>query len=232
MILNRLGWKLTGSGRLAMEMVPFLQESLGADTDADTDEDNTDDSKDTEIKEVSENTGKDEDTQALIDQITAKVKADLGVSLDDINSFKEQQVAQQEKQMLETDNRKFDEAAKDFSIFGKTEELPRFTTGRVKGQFIPTSPAYKARMEVVKYADAFMGKGNSVEDAMDLALATYAGKNFRTEMERSVIRDLKNHERNLSGSRVGKETKKQHVGSRDEIIDEIRQMQRTAGIEV
>uniref|UniRef100_A0A6M3IG06 Uncharacterized protein n=1 Tax=viral metagenome TaxID=1070528 RepID=A0A6M3IG06_9ZZZZ len=208
-----------------LEMAAFLKESAGVDDL--TDEDDT---TETETKE--DNTKPKDATQELIDQAVAKIKAELGVSLDDINKFKEQQVAQQDKQMLETANRKFDEAAKEFPIFGSTEKLPRFTTGKLKGQFIPTSPAFKARMEVVKYADAFMGMGNSVEEAMDLALSTYKGKNLRTEMERALIKDLKRHEQNLSGVRTGKETKKKHADSREEIIDEIRELQRKAGVEV
>ena len=209
-----------------LEMVAFLKESMSID-DSD-DEDKTVDEKPESKKKEEEKT----ETQELIDQAVAKIKEELGVGLDEINEFKSQQAAQQEQRTLETANRKFDEAAKEFPIFGETEKLPRFTTGRLKGQFIPTSPAFKARMEVIKYADAFMSAGNSVEEAMDLALNTYKGMNLRTETERSVIKDLKQHEQNLSGVRTGKETKTKHADSREEIIDEIRALQRKAGVEV
>ena len=207
-----------------LEMAAFLKESAGVDDLADEDEP-------VDEKPEEDKTGQKDATQELIDQAVAKIKAELGVGLDDINKFKAQQVAQQDKQTLETANRKFDEAAKEFPIFGSTEKLPRFTTGRLKGQFIPTSPAFKARMEVVKYADAFMGMGNSVEEAMDLALSTYKGKNLRTEVERSLIKDLKRHEQNLSGVRTGKETKRKYADAREEIIEDIRGLQRQAGIE-
>ena len=210
-----------------LEMASFLKESVGVDDAADEDE-----SVDEEHKETNTEDDNKDATQKLIDQAAEKIKAELGVSLEDINKFKEQQAAQEDKQTLETANRKLDEAAKEFSIFGDTEKLPRFTTGRLKGQFIPTSPAFKARMEVLKYADAFIGMGNSVDDAMDLALSTYKGMNLRTEMERSLVKDLKQHEQNLSGVRTGKETKKKFADSREEIIDDIRGLQRKAGVEV
>lgn len=209
-----------------LEMAALLKESMDVDVD-DVDDNEYEDEPPAEKDEKAEDA-----TQKLIDQVTAKVKAELGVGLSEINEFKEQQAAQQDKQTLETANRKFDEAAKEFPIFGETEKLPRFTTGKLKGRFIPTSPAYKARMEVVKYADAFMGMGNSVEEAMDLALATYKGKNLRTEVERNLIKDLKQHEKNLSGVRTGKETKTKHASSREDIIDDIRALQRKAGVEV
>lgn len=207
-----------------LEMAAFLKESMDVN-----DEDDEDETVNEPAEEDDEKT-KDV-TQEMIDQAVAKIKDELGVGLNEINEFKEQQAAQQDKQKLETTHRKFDEAAKEFPIFGDTEKLPRFTTGRLKGRFIPTSPAFKARMEVVKYADAFIGMGNSVEDAMDLALATYKGKNLRTEMERSLIKDLKQHEQNLSGVRTGKETKRKHADTREEIIEDIRAMQRKAGYE-
>lgn len=210
-----------------LEMAAFLKESAGVDAD-DAEEDEAVDEK-PESKETDE---EKTETQELIDQAVAKIKEELGVGLEEINEFKSQQAAQQDERMLETANRKFDEAAKEFPIFGDTEKLPRFTTGRLKGQFIPTSPAFKARMEVIKYADAFMSTGNSVEEAMDLALNTYKGKNLRTEMERNLIKDLKQHERSLSGVRTGKETKRKYADSREEILDDIRALQRKAGVEV
>ena len=135
------------------------------------------------------------------------------------------------KETVDKASKFLDDAAKEFPVFGKTDELPRFPSGRLAGQLIPTSPEMKARMEVLRYADSFIGSGADVDDAMAKALATYKGLHLEKESHRKVIRDLKNHEVKLSGARTGKETKRKYVDSRDEIIDEIRQMQRAAGIE-
>ena len=89
----------------------------------------------------------------------------------------------------------------------------------------------KARLEVSKYADGFMGAGQSIDEAMENAMATYRGKHLTKEIERNLIKDLKRHEQKLSGSRTGKEVKKKHTDSREEMIDEIRQLQRQAGVD-
>jgi len=132
--------------------------------------------------------------------------------------------------MVDRASKILDDAAKDFPVFGKTDELPCFPSGRLKGQLIPTSPEMKARMEVLRYADAFMATGADIDDAMANALATYKGLHLEQESQRKAIRDLKSHETKLSGARVGRETKKKYADSRSEIIDDIKQMQAAAGV--
>ena len=133
--------------------------------------------------------------------------------------------------MIDTASKILDEAYKEFPVFGKTDELPRFPSGRLEGQLITTSPEMKARLEVLRFADAFMGKGADIDNAMTHALATYKGLHLEKESQRKAVRDLKKHQTKLSGARVGKETKKKHADSREEIIDDIKQMQRDAGID-
>jgi len=160
----------------------------------------------------------------------------FSTTLEEINKFKAHQEEQSSKQAVETASKIFDEASKEFPVFGKTDELPRFPSGRLAGQLIPTSPAMKARLEVLRYADAFMLHGADIDNAMANALATYKGLHLEKELERKQVRDLKSHETKLSGARTGRETKKKYADARDEIIDDIRQMhirqmQRAAGIE-
>jgi hypothetical protein len=170
--------------------------------------------------------------QQITERITKELMEKFGDTLEDINQFKEHQAEKEAEQMKGIALKRFDEASERFPIFGKTEELPKFTAGKLAGQPIPTSPAMKARLEVCKYADAFMGLGQNIDEAMDNALATYKGKHLEKDLERNLIKDLKRHESKLSGSRTAREVKRTYADSREEMIDEIRQMQQAAGKDV
>ena len=179
---------------------------------------------------------KDKVDPELVKSITEKISKELaekfGTTLEKINEFEAHQEEQSARQTVETASKIFDDASEKYPVFGKTDELPRFASGRLAGELITRSPEVKARLEVLRYADAFMKTGDGIDDAMAKALGTYAGLHLEKESKRNTIRDLKNHETKLSGARVGRETKKKHANTRDEIIDDIAQMQRAAGIDV
>ena len=213
-----------------IEMIPTLKAALEK-----TDDDNSDD-KDTK---QDDKTTKDDDNKGIdpkvIESITEKISKQLeekfGTTLEKIEKFEAHQEEQSNNQMVDTASKLFDEASKESPVFGKTDELSRFPSGRLKGQLIPTSPEMKARNEVLSYADAFMSKGANIDNAMANALATYKGLHLEKESQRKAVRDLKKHETKLSGARVAKETKKKYADTREEIIDDIRQMQRDAGVD-
>ena len=213
-----------------LDMIPALQASLVKQ------DDNKGDNKvvKQDDKIIKDDGNKDIDPK-LVESITEKISKQLeekfGATLKEINEFKADQKKQSNKQAVDTASKIFDAAFKEFPVFGKTDELPRFPSGRLAGQLIPTSPAMKARLETLRYADAFMAQGANIDDAMTNALATYEGLHLKKELERKQIRDLKQHETKLSGARIGRETKKKYVDSRDEIIDDIKQMQRAAGVD-
>jgi len=173
----------------------------------------------------------DETVKNIMEKITKDLSEKFGVSLEEIQEFKKSQQNQASQLQYNRACEKFDEAAKEFPVFGKTDELPKFTTGKLAGRPVPTSPAMKARLEVSKYADGFIGIGQSIDEAMENGLATYRGKHLTKEIERNLIKDLKRHEQKLSGSRTGKEVKRKFTDSREEMIDEIRQLQRAAGVD-
>jgi hypothetical protein len=213
-----------------IEMIPTLESAL-EESDDKQDDDKVAEQDDKTDKDVG---SKDVDQKLeakIADRIAKQLEEKFGTSLKEIEEFKANQEKQSVKQMAETASKLFDTASKESPVFGKTEELPRFPSGRLAGQLIPTSSAMKARLEVLRFADAFMGKGADIDNAMANALATYKGLHLEKESQRKAIRDLKNHETSLSGARIGKETKKKHADSRSEIIDDIRQMQRNAGID-
>ena len=214
-----------------IEMIPSLKEAL---EDKDKDKDDNKDSTKQDDKTNKDDDNKDIDPK-LIETITEKISKQLeekfGTTLEQINKFKASQEEQSNKQSVDRASKLFDEASKEFPVFGKTDELSKFPSGRLTGQLISTSPEMKARLEVLRYVQPFIDNGAGIDDAMKYALATYKGLHLEKELERKQVRDLKNHETKLSGARVGRETKKKHVDTRSEIIDEIRQMQRAAGVD-
>ena len=213
-----------------LEMIPTLESALKES------DDKQDDNKVTKQDDKTDKTDDNKNIDPeLVKNITEKISKQFeekfGATLEEINKFKAHQEEQSMNQEIDQASKLLDKASEEFPIFGKTDELPRFPSGRLAGQLIPTSPAMKARLEVLGYADAFRGRGANIDNAMANALATYKGLHLEKESQRKAIRDLKKHETGLSGARVGKETKKKYADSRDEIIDDIRQMQRNAGID-
>jgi len=210
-----------------IELIPYLQEKQDTtqiDGKAVEQEDKT--KKDDDDKTI------DADLEAKIaEKIAKQLEEKYGISLEEIKEFKAHQKEQADKNTNAIVSKFFDDASKEFPVFGKTEELPKFPSGRLAGQWIPTSPAMKARLEVVRYADTFVKNGTDIDDAMKYAYATYKGLHLGKELERKQVRDLKKHETKLSGARIGKETKKKFADTREEIIDDIRQMQRVAGVD-
>mgnify|MGYP001571359994 CR=1 FL=1 len=218
-----------------LELIPAL---LEANKSEDVVADKVGDIKDKVVTEVKEDKGDDEATDkidpdivtAITEKISKQLEEKFGATLKDIETFKAHQEEQSTLKAVETVSKKFDEAFKEFPVFGETSKLPKFPSGKLAGQLVPTNPAVKARMEVLKYADAFMKMGANIDNAMDDALATYKGKHLTKEMERKLVKDLKGRESKLSGARTGKETTKKYSDTREEIIDEIRQMQQAQGL--
>lgn len=214
-----------------MDKIPELEAALKS-VDENKEEKNKKDAK--QDDKQNKDDSKDIDPE-LVKSVTEKISKQLeekfGTTLEEINKFKANQEEQSNKQTLDRASKILDEASKEFPVFGKTDELPKWPSGRLKGQLIQTSPEVKARLEVLRYADAFISQGADIDNAMANALATYKGLHLEKELERKQIRDLKNHEQKLSGARVGRETKKKHADTRDEIIDDIKQMQREAGVD-
>lgn len=180
---------------------------------------------------------KDEDLEKLVssleDKVLEKLMSKLGQKFESLEDFQAEQASRQKVNDFETANKILDEASKDFPVFGEFEKMPRFTAGTRKGVLVPTSQEFKARSEV--YDEAIYrlqsGRSNSLQDAMDDALAWYRGKHGQKEVERKVVRNLKKQEQKLSGARTGKETKKEYESTRDEIVDYIRSQQKAAGVD-
>jgi len=140
--------------------------------------------------------------------------------------------ARQHQDMLNSVNEAFDKASTEFKVFGKTEELPKFPAGPRKGEYIPTSPAFKARSEVADIAGKLMSAGVDVGEAMQSALDAYKGRNLAADTKRNLIKDLKRKEKKLSAKRVGKETTKTYVDEDERKAEVVRSAARKKGIEL
>ena len=148
----------------------------------------------------------DKPTNEEIAKLTEKYDKEIETLKEQFSEANKEKSVKEEEAMAQTVNQVFDEASKSFEIFGKTEELLKYPAGPKKGQFVPTSPAMKARQSVWDKASLLIKGGIPVKDAMEIGLTWYKGENLEKDVERNVIKGLKNHEKKLSAKRVGKRT--------------------------
>jgi len=158
------------------------------------------------------------------------VKKELAEIKKQIGEAAKERTTKEEAVLVETVNQVFDEANKDFEIFGKTEELLKYPAGPKKGQYVPTSPAMVARREVWEKAFPFIQSGIPTKDAMDIALTWYKGAHLEKDVQRNMIKDLKKHEKKLSAKRSCKETLKVYENEEERQAELVRDAARKAGI--
>ncbi len=160
----------------------------------------------------------------------AAIKKELAAIKESIGEADKERTTKEEEAMIQTVNQVFDEANKDFEIFGKTEELLKYPAGPKKGQLVPTSPAMSARKEVWEKAAPFIQSGIPTKDAMEIALTWYKGAHLEKDVQRNMIRDLKKHEKKLSAKRSGKETVRTFESEEERQAEVVREGARMAGI--
>lgn len=127
-------------------------------------------------------------------------------------------------------NEIFDESSKDFEIFGKIDDLPKFPNGK----FIESSPAFKARSDVFNVAMMFLqsGKSQNLTDAMKSALSWYKGMNLEKDVERKLIKSLKKGETRLSARRTAKDVSKTYDHPDDEKADIVKGIAQKVGVDL
>jgi hypothetical protein len=160
----------------------------------------------------------------------AIVKKELAEIKEQIGEAKKDRSERENVAMMQTVNQVFDEASKEFKIFGKTEELLKYPAGPKKGQLVPTSPAMIARNDVWDKVVPFIQSGIPVKDAMDIALTWYKGKNLAKDVQRNMIKDLKKHEKKLSAKRSGKETVRTFESEEERQAEVVREAARKLGV--
>lgn len=185
-----------------------------------------------EVKPDVEGEPNEDPNAVLRAEIKAEILKDLNITeiKEDLDRAKAEREQEAQTQQYNRANELFDDASKEIPTLGKTADLPKYPSGTNKGQIIQASPQFKARAEVYNDAMLFMAGGSlSFDEAMKKSVATYRGTHLKDETRHAVLKDLKKHERNLSGSRTNKEVKKTYTSARDEDIDYIRQLQSAAG---
>ena len=184
------------------EMIP----SLAVET-SEKPEDTTE-TQEEEEKKV-EDSQDDEKDQELLDRIDRLEKA-LGES-------REKDEHQEFVELAQKANQFFDDAGKEFEIFGKTEDLPAFPDGRL----VPNSPQLKARNEVWDVAQNLQAAGVGIDESMSTALDAYKGKNLASDVKRNIIKGLKKNESMLSGKHVNHESSVDEKMSGADVIREV-----------
>lgn len=147
-----------------------------------------------------------EGIDALKEEIRKEFQGEIKELKEKLSEVDKTREAQENQVMMDTINQAFDEAGKEFEVFGQTKKLPVFPAGPKKGQYVPTSKELKARDEVFEKAIPFIEKGVPVKEAMETALTWYKGKYLTSDVKKNLIKDLKKSEKKLSAKRTSKET--------------------------
>ena len=174
------------------EMIPSLLGEDAAKADATSDK-----AKETEPETKEEKVDNSQDGEAL------KVALDRIAALEEKQGISETE--SKEKEHANFNQRAsdvFDEASKEFEVFGKTDDLPKFPHN---GEIIPTSPQMKARLEVFGMAQQLKEAGMPGNKALEVSMNAYKGANLSVETQRNVIKELKKREQTLGGKRVSHE---------------------------
>ena len=201
------------------EMIPFLaEEPTQPEKDAPAEESK----KDTPVKEDIANESEELKT----------IRAELADLKKSLGAVKEDKAAQERVNLKTRVDEIFDRAGEKFKVFGLTEELPRFPAGPRKGQFIPTTPEYKARSDVYSMAAKLVETGVDITEAMEDALNWYKGKNLESDVKRNLIKGLKRQTTRLSAKRMGAKAVKTFTSEEERQADVVREAARKKGIDL
>jgi hypothetical protein len=192
------------------EMIPSLVVEDSVETEKLAD--NTPEKDETKVEDSQE----DEKIQKLLDRIDALEKAQ--------GKVKEETEQQKQANLTQKASQIFDDKSKEFEIFGKTNELPKFPDGRL----VPNSPQLKARNEVWNIAVSLHEGGMDFDKAMSVSLNAFTGKNLVADVKRNIIKDLKKNESKLSGKHTSHESSK----TAEYGPDVIREVARRAGRDI
>ncbi len=128
--------------------------------------------------------------------------------------------ATQAKKNFDEANTVFDGLTETFTVFGKTDELPRTTDGK----YDANSPAVQARTEIFDVANAFKASGMSWTDSLKNAVRWYKGEHAEKSLERKIVKDLKGRTKKFSPRPTSKKTTKTFVSREDEGTELVREV--------
>lgn len=212
-------------GELLLSMIPELMDT-DEEEDVDSEEEHKSEDEAKGKPKPTDGDSKDDSTKAEIEALKKEIE-DLKQGKE---KDKEKEAQQQVAEILTTADKMFDQASEKFEIFGKTEELLKYPAGPKKGQYVLGQPAIVARDEVWKKALPFIKTGAPVEEAMDIAITWYKGKELEKDIHRDIIKDLKKNEHKLSAKRSSKKTSKVYKTEDDRKEAVVREAARKAGV--
>lgn len=185
-------------------------------------------------KDESELTDEEKVAEALTQKVLEKLGLKNAEELKELTQqIKEDRDSADNARLINKANELFDAASKDIKVLGLTKDLPKYSSGTREGEYMTSHPSFKVRSGILDDAIAFMKhRGLSIDDAMSKALNAYRGEHLKDNIRTEIVKELKDHEQNLSGPRTAKEVKKTYDSSREEEIDYIRGLQRAAGQDV
>jgi len=161
----------------------------------------------------------------VVDSVISPLVAGLNTAIDQVNALRGQvdgqtqtnRATQAQREHQEA-NVVFDGLSETFTVFGKTEELPR----TAEGGFDVNSPAVKARSQVYDVALAFKNSGMGWSDSLKQATRWYKGEHAEKALERKIVKDVIARKKKFSPRPTNKKTKKAFKSREDEGEDLVR----------
>jgi len=209
-----------------LEMLPQLNARLEELQELDSQE------QAVESEQEDKSTAPDKESDDKFEQFREELKKEYDEKFSRVEAGLRKEAEEREAQTV-TDreqraNEIFDETSKDFPVFGKTEDLPKFPNG----EFIKSAPAFKARNDVFGVATLFLqsGKSQNMTDAMKHALSWYKGMNLEKDVERKLIKRYKKGEKRLSAKRTAKDVTKTYEHPEDEKADIVEGIAKGLGV--
>lgn len=228
-VVEKLGWDKEEIIKFAsdysdedlLDMIPFLmEEDESGEPEEPAKEKETPSHKAESKPEEKEN------------QELKELKAELAAIKEKLSIVDKEAEAQQHQAVMDVVNEVFDEAGKEFEVFGSTDKLPRFPAGPKKGQLVPNSPQVKAREAAWEIAGPLINAGMHPKQAMEKAITWYKGAHLEKDVKRSLIKDLKNSEKKLSAKRTSKETTPSYESEEERQIAFVKEQAAKLGIKL
>lgn len=168
---------------------------------------------------------KDSYGDEVVDSVILPLMGGLNKTIDQLNTLRGQvsgveetnQANQAEKNFNEA-NTVFDGLTQTFTIFGKTDELPRLADGK----YDVSSPAVQVRGEVFKVAMAFQTSGMSWTDSLKNAVRWYQGEHAEKSLERKIVKGLIDRKKKFSPRPTSKKTTQKFESREDEGVQLVR----------
>lgn len=202
-----------------------------------TEEKKAEEDKEEVKSKAKEETKLDENLESLVDKVTkaldAKYQEKFAEVERSLKAHEQDRFIKEQQNFQNTADMFFDKAAKDFPVFGKTEELLRFPDGTPQaGQLVPAGTAFEARSAVWKTAVAFNKMGMPWNSALSESLDWYKGKFMEKDIHNKVVKELKGQQKRLSPKRAEHITEKKYENEIEERADVVLEAARKAGVKV